>query len=142
MDDARSTLVVQGPPGAQAGALPVTLRRGLKGAPLFRLPRALTSDHPLPWLLPVTATLVVFGLYPLGYAVWLSLHQWNRFTRAFTFAGATQWTNALSDERTWNAIGVTFTYTAVCLLMQLALGLAIALLLDTDRRGYGFFARS
>ena len=143
MDDAQGALhSVPGTTGAQVGALSLpgaaTTERGrsTSGGSL-RLPRFLTSDHPLPWLLPVTAVLVVFGLYPLGYAVWLSLHQWNRFTRSFTFSGATQWTNAFSDERTWNAIGVTFAYTAVCLLVQLGLGLGIAVLLDTDRRGYG-----
>ena len=143
MDEARSPL--HGPSGVQAGVMSappgiVPIRRERAMPPRsasFRLPRVLTSDHPLPWLLPVTATLVVFGLYPLGYAIWLSLHQWNRFTRAFTFSGAAQWTNAFADERPWTAIGVPFTYTAVCLLVQLALGLGIALLLDTDRRGYG-----
>ena len=28
------------------------------------LPRWFTSEHPLPWLLPATALMVVFGIYP------------------------------------------------------------------------------
>jgi len=101
------------------------------------MPRFLAADHPLPWLLPATALLLIFGIYPLLYSAWLSTKQWNRFTRSFADAGALQWQAAFADERMWNALGITFTYTAVCLLVQLALGLAIALLLDADRPGYG-----
>ena len=102
----------------------------------LRLPRFMSSEHPLPWLMPVTAMLLVFGLYPLGYSIWLSFHQWNRFTRAFTYAGAAQWEQAFADPRMWNAIAITFIYTSVCLVIQLVLGMLLALLLDSDRRGY------
>ncbi|MBX6321912.1 MAG: sugar ABC transporter permease [Rhodospirillaceae bacterium] len=98
--------------------------------------RFLASEHPLPWLLPSTVLLLVFGIYPLGYAIWLSLHAWNRFTRAYAFVGGEQWLRALADGRMWNALGVTVTYTAVCLAVELGLGLLIALLLDCERRGY------
>lgn len=99
--------------------------------------RFLTSDHPLPWLAPLTAMLVAFGVYPFLYAIWLSLNEWNRFTRAFQWAGLKQWETALVDPRMWNALGITVTYTLVCLALQIVLGMAIALLLDSDRRGYG-----
>ena len=37
----------------------------------------------------------------------------------------------------WNALINTFIYTGVALLSQLVLGMLIALLLDSDRKGYG-----
>ena len=37
----------------------------------------------------------------------------------------------------WNAFYVTVFYTAVCLTIELVLGMAIALLIDSDDRGYG-----
>lgn len=101
------------------------------------MPRFLTADHPLPWLLPLVAMLLTFGLYPFLYAVWLSLHEWNRFTRAYEFVGAEQWAKALGDDRMWNALWVTSVYTAGSMVLQLVLGLLLALLLDSDRRGYG-----
>lgn len=101
------------------------------------LPRWLTSEHPLPWLLPMTAMLLAFGIYPLLYSVWLSLQQRNRLTRQYEFVGLQQWQAALADERMWHALGVTFTYTLLALAVQLVLGMALALLLDADRRGYG-----
>jgi multiple sugar transport system permease protein len=109
----------------------------LIGAPQSRWPRWLSSEHPFPWLAPITAMLLVFGIYPLLYALWLSLHQRNRIKRIDEFAGLKNWVQALSDDRVWNALSVTFTYTFLALAIQLLLGLAIAMLLDQDRRGYG-----
>jgi multiple sugar transport system permease protein len=102
------------------------------------LPQWLTADHPLPWLLPMTAMLLAFGVYPLLYSLWLSFQERSRVTRQYEFVGLKQWAAALTDERMWHAMAVTFTYTVVALVLQLVLGMAIALLLDTDRRGYGF----
>jgi multiple sugar transport system permease protein len=102
------------------------------------LPRWLTADHPLPWLLPMTAMLLAFGVYPLLYSLWLSFQERNRLTRQYEFAGLKQWAAAFADERMWHALTVTLTYTVAALVVQLVLGMLIALLLDTDRRGYGF----
>lgn len=102
-----------------------------------RWPRFLTSEHPFPWLMPATALILVFGIYPLLYAFWLSLHVRNRIKRVDEFAWFKNWETAFADDRVWNALYVTFTYTAIGLVIQLSLGLGIALLLDTDRRGYG-----
>lgn len=104
---------------------------------LIVLPRWLTSDHPLPWLAPMFALILAFGIYPLGYALWLTLHEKNPYTRAMEFSWFDQWGKAFTDDRMWNALMVTSIYTAVCLVFQIALGLGIALLLDSDRRGYG-----
>jgi len=104
----------------------------------FVLPRFLRSEHPFPWLFPITAVLLVFGIYPLLYAVWLSLHKRNPVTRVSLFDPAWNWTKVFADERVWGAIGHTFLYTMVALAIELVLGLLIALLLDSDRKGYGF----
>jgi multiple sugar transport system permease protein len=101
------------------------------------LPRWFTSEHPLPWLLPATALMVVFGIYPAIYAIWLSLHKRNPVLRKDIFNPSANWLKAFADERVWNALYNTFLYTGLALVIQLSLGLAIALLLDTDRRGYG-----
>jgi multiple sugar transport system permease protein len=101
------------------------------------LRRVLVSDHPWPWLAPATAMILAFGIYPLLYSIWLSFHEWNRFTRAFSFVGVEQWAKALGDPRMWHSLGVTTIYTVACLIIELALGLLIAVLLDRDRKGYG-----
>ncbi|OED38789.1 ABC transporter permease [Chromatiales bacterium (ex Bugula neritina AB1)] len=101
------------------------------------LPRWLTSEHPLPWLFPVTSLLVVFGLYPVLYSLWLSFYKRNPATRKEKFLPSWNWEKMLADERVWDAVQVTFTYAFIALFLQLLLGLLIALLLDSDRKGFG-----
>ncbi|PZF75306.1 sugar ABC transporter permease [Aestuariivirga litoralis] len=101
------------------------------------LPHWLTSESPFPWLFPAAALMVVFGIYPLLYAVTLSLYKKNAATRKMVFDPTHNWTKILGDERVWNAIYNTFLYTGIALLFQLVLGMLIALLLDSDRKGYG-----
>jgi multiple sugar transport system permease protein len=97
----------------------------------------LSSEHPLPWLFPVTAVLIAFGVYPLLYALWLSLHKRNPVTRLSVFDPDWNWLKIFGDERVWGAIGHTYLYTSVAIVIELMLGLAIAALLDSDRKGYG-----
>ena len=104
---------------------------------LWTMPRWLASEHPFPWILPATATLVVFGLYPILYAIWLSLHRRHPVTRENQWNPEWNWSRLIADERLWDAISVTYFYTGVALIIQLALGLGIALLLDSDRKGFG-----
>ncbi len=103
----------------------------------FALPRFLMSEHPFPWLFPMTAMLVMFGLYPLLYAIWLSLHKRNPMMRTETLNFTWNWVKLFADERVWGAIGHTYLYTGLACSIELVLGMLIALLLDTDRRGYG-----
>jgi multiple sugar transport system permease protein len=100
------------------------------------LPSFFTSEHPFPWLFPMTAMLLIFGLYPLLYAIWLSLHKRNPLMRTETLNFTWNWGKLIADERVWGAIGHTYLYTGLACSIELMLGMLIALLLDTDRRGY------
>jgi multiple sugar transport system permease protein len=102
------------------------------------LPRFLTSEHPLPWLLPAAALMTVFGIYPLVSAIISTLYRKNAATRRLIFDPDYNWVKAFGDERMWNALMNTLIYTSVALIFQLVLGMLIALLLDSDRKGYGF----
>jgi len=104
----------------------------------LRAPKFMLSDHALPWLAPMLAILIVFALFPFFYNIWLSLHEFVPRKRALEFVGTANWEKLFSDSRMWGALGVTLTYTAVCLIIQLVLGLTIALLLDSDDPGFGF----
>lgn len=100
--------------------------------------RAVMSDHPLPWLLPLVAILLVFTIFPLLYNVWLSFHEFFPRKRAVQFVGLANWSNLVHDARFWQALGITFTYFAIGLVVELCLGMALALLLDSDEPGFGF----
>lgn len=97
----------------------------------------LTSEHPLPWLLPASALMVVFGLYPLFEAFRMSLFKKNAATRRLVFDPLYNWMKVFEDSRMWDAMLHTLMYTAIAIFFQLTLGMLIALLLDSDRKGYG-----
>jgi multiple sugar transport system permease protein len=99
--------------------------------------RIFLSDHPLPWLLPLIAILVVFTIYPFFYNIYLSLHEFVPRERGLAFVGLENWAKLFADPRLWNALWVTLFYTGFCLAAELVLGMAIALLVDSDEPGYG-----
>lgn len=105
---------------------------------LLRAPRVMISDHPLPWLLPLLAILVVLAVYPFFYNIWLSFHEFVPRSRGIEPVGWENWQILFNDPRLWNALWVTLFYTAVCLAIQLVLGMGIALLIDSDEPGYAF----
>ena len=103
----------------------------------LRLPRFLTSESALPWVAPLAVFFLVFALFPLLYNVWLSFHEYSAISRALEPVGWANWGRLVTEARTANAVVVTLVYMGICLSVQLVLGLAIALLLDSDDRGYG-----
>ena len=100
-------------------------------------PNWLTSEHPLPWLLPASALMIVFGVYPLIAALLKTLYRKNAATRKEIFDPLYNWTKIFEDPRMWDALWHTLLYTIIALTFQLVLGMLIALLLDSDRKGYG-----
>ncbi|MFK8079929.1 MAG: carbohydrate ABC transporter permease [Granulosicoccus sp.] len=101
-------------------------------------PRFMLSDHALPWLAPLLALLVVFALFPFFYNIWLSFHEFVPRKRALEYVGTANWEKLFADTRLWGALLTTLAYMAFCLIVQLVLGLGIALLLDSDDPGFGF----
>lgn len=81
--------------------------------------------------------MVVFGIYPLFQAILTSLYKKNAATRKLVFDPLFNWNKVFHDSRMWDALLHTLMYTGIALLFQLVLGMLIALLLDSDRKGYG-----
>lgn len=99
--------------------------------------RLAISDSPWPWLAPLIALLVVFTIYPLIYNIWLSFHEFMPKKRALKFIGTANWVQLWEDTRFWGSLGVTFLYFAVALVVEVTLGMAVALLLDAELPGFG-----
>ena len=98
--------------------------------------RALSTDRPLIWLLPLVVLLVAFTIFPLLYNIWLSFHEFVPRERGLVFVGTRNWEQLFADTRMWQALGVTMSYFVVVLTVQVVLGLAIALLLDAEEPGF------
>lgn len=99
--------------------------------------RIAISDSPWPWLMPLIALLVVFTIYPFFYNVWLSFHEFVPRKRSLAFVGFDNWIQLWNDARFWGALGVTFAYFIIALIIEIVLGMAIALLLDAELPGFG-----
>lgn len=85
---------------------------------------------------PATAVLLSTTIVPLIYSVVLSLQNYN-LTDPFNrkFVGLYQFTRAFTDPRLWESIKVTFIIMAPSLILELTLGIMIAILLNKRTKG-------
>jgi multiple sugar transport system permease protein len=87
----------------------------------------------LPWILPAVAVLLALSIYPLIYAIKVSL---TGSGGAFTFANFAR----LAGDRVFGAAAIqTLVLTIVALMVEFMLGLALALLIDSLARAKSFF---
>jgi multiple sugar transport system permease protein len=91
------------------------------------------------WLfLPALAVLLVTTTFPLIYLAWSSLNRidltmpWNS-----GFASADNYTKMLGDPRFWNSLQLTVVYTATTVVLQVLIGLGLAMLVLQIPRGQG-----
>ncbi|MEY3385373.1 MAG: hypothetical protein RIR53_184 [Bacteroidota bacterium] len=86
------------------------------------------SMHTWTLLAPWLITLVVFWLYPLVYALVLSLSDYQTLTNQMTFVGFDNYRRAFEDKDFWNALSNTlvFTFGTVPVTTALAITLAVA----------------
>jgi multiple sugar transport system permease protein len=90
----------------------------------------------------VAPSLLVIGLvavYPIGYAIWLSLHEYSvrvpGLSRWAGTLGLRNYTTALGDSEFWSATINTFIFAIASVSLELLLGLAMALAMHHAFRG-------
>lgn len=98
-----------------------------------------SSKLPYIFVLPVTITLFALVIYPLIYAVFISLHSTSRGIHQAQFVGLRNFINLLSSAIFWNALKNTAIFTAGTVGLTFLLGLLIALLLRSVRRGLNIY---
>lgn len=92
------------------------------------------------WIYPSVSILFILGMmvYPLGYTVYNSLTDWN-----LSYGGDQMWVGLAnykeiftSDDRFWNSVKLTFYFTIAAMVVEVVLGVLIAILFDArDFRG-------
>lgn len=90
------------------------------------------SERRLAVLLVAPAVILMLAVtaYPIGYAVWLSLHRSTLAAPDDTaFVGLDNYVTVLGDRYWWSAFLVTLAITAVSVAIELVLGLALALVM-------------
>jgi multiple sugar transport system permease protein len=83
--------------------------------------------------------LSVFAFYPVAGSIWLSLHSVVLSLPASgePFVGLENYAQLASRPQLWRSLGTTAAFVAVSTLLELALGLLLALCLDAAYRGRG-----
>ncbi len=91
------------------------------------------AERKLGWRLagPAFIVMLLVTLYPIGYAVYLSLFNY-RLTDpdARKFIWLQNYVTAFSDPLFWKATGITLAITLITLVFELAIGLGIAMLMN------------
>ena len=90
------------------------------------------SRRALPYVLSLPALLVCIGiLIPFFTAVWYSLHRYRLSQPwGYKFIWFENYTNFFTDPKFWNTLKVSLAYAGLTVVLELLLGLGIALLLQ------------
>src|SRR5215213_1539509 len=105
-------------------------RRRSRGMPERRLAQLMVS--------PSLLLIAVVAAYPIGYAIWLSLHEYSvRVAGLSRWAGLSNYSDALQDAKFWDAVKTTFIFTGASVVLETLLGLAMAMAMHSAFRGQG-----
>jgi multiple sugar transport system permease protein len=110
-------------------------RRGVRGR-LRQARREWTAYlFNAPWLI----LFATFTLYAVVVSLWLSFHDWDPLVAERPFIGLDNYREVWSDRTFWAAVGHTVYFTAGSIIPAMAIGLGVALLLNTQLRALGLF---
>jgi raffinose/stachyose/melibiose transport system permease protein len=80
---------------------------------------------------PALLVLAAFLLYPIGYSLWLSLHEWDGYTpRWGPFVGLENYRGLAADEVFWQATLNSVVFVVVRTPLEVGLGFLLAILLN------------
>jgi multiple sugar transport system permease protein len=86
---------------------------------------------------PALAVLAMVTVYPLLHVIWSSFHQRLLIFDINELVGLDNYVRIFGDDRYWHAVLNTFYFTGVSVSIELVLGVAFAMLLDSVVRGRG-----
>lgn len=91
-------------------------------------------------IFPLPAVLFIFLLmvFPVGYTLFLSFTNWSLTSgMPLAFVGFKSYFRVFTEPRFLDAIGRTFAFTGLALLLETFIGVTIALILNREFRGKG-----
>lgn len=92
---------------------------------------------PYAYIAPFFVIYAIFGLYPIVYTFWVSLHNWPLGGTA-KFIGLQNFTDLMNDDQFWNSVYNTLGIFVVSTVPQLMIALILANALNQKIRGRGF----
>ncbi len=112
------------------------------GTPTRRRSRGI-PERRLAWLMvsPSILLIALVALYPIIYAIWLSLHEYSLIqaglSRWASPAGFGNYIDAFKDSEFWSAVRVTIIFTVVSVFFETVIGLAMAMAMHAAFKGQG-----
>jgi multiple sugar transport system permease protein len=98
------------------------------------------AERRLAWWLCAPAVIVMLAVtaWPIIYSVWLSLQRYDlRFPNDTEFVGLDNYVAVLTNGYWWTAFGVTMFITVVSVVVELVLGMTLALIMHRALVGRG-----
>jgi len=92
------------------------------------------NDHPLWFLIPAVAVLVVFFFIPTLFNFIYAFTNWSSFKSAIGFTGLDNFITLFNSGTLLNSLRVTLVYAVLVAVFQNLFGLILALLLERDTR--------
>lgn len=91
------------------------------------------------FIAPAVLHLLLFALIPIGYALYLSLHDWKILKGDMNFVGLENYQRTFSDGGFWNAMGNTARYVVWSVPLGMIVALLVAILVAQRLRGVTIF---
>jgi cellobiose transport system permease protein len=113
---------------------PVPGPRTGRHAGRVRLSRFDTRYSPYLYIAPFFLLFGVFGVYPLAYTFWVSLHDWDLLGSDHPFVGAQNYTQLMADPDFWHSVVNTLGIFVISTVPQLLAALWLANLLNRQLR--------
>ncbi|RCG24015.1 sugar ABC transporter permease [Sphaerisporangium album] len=120
------------PPAPPVRSSPGTNRRHL----VHRLD---VKGSPYAYVAPFFLLFCAFGLFPLAYTAWVSLHEWTLLSDVHTFVGLDNFRTLLADDYFWNATFNTVSIGVFSTAPQLLLAIWLAHLLNRPLKAQTIF---
>ena len=97
------------------------------------------SQRYVPYLF-LSPTMVLFAavfIIPIIFVVCTGFTNWNMLdpSKGIKFVGLRNYINLLKDPNVWNSLKVTFLFTIIVVPLNIAMGIALALTVDSMKRG-------
>lgn len=87
-----------------------------------------------PWLILLPSGVVLLGImYPFLTAIYYSFTDISFRSSTYEFVGLSNWTSMFTSREFWHAILVTLEYAVCVVVLEMVIGMIIALLLNNDR---------
>lgn len=84
---------------------------------------------PYVYIAPFFVVFGIFGLFPIGYTLWVSFHEWNPIGDQ-TWLGLQNYADLVADPRFWRATVNTFSIWFISTVPQLGVALGLAAVLN------------